>query len=382
MNAISLPSAPPAKWTAPSKSPPPVSTPSPDASSATIPLRILHCGPFKLSRYCNWIVGIERKLSNGLTRLGHAVEPFAYREVARAESFLGLGHKRFGVGACNRKLIEACANFQPDLLLCGHAELITNETVIELRRRHPGLRVAYWYCDPLWVPEKLELVRRWARVSDAVFVTSGGEVLADIAREGALVAHFPNPVDASIETGRAFEAESWDQDLFFAGIEKGEPGRTAFLRQLRDDTPGLRFRIHKAFGEPSIGGRAYLEALERSMMGLNLSRRWDVPWYASDRIAHMMGSGTLALTPRTAGLTTLFSAEAMGWFDGFEDLRELILHFQKNPDQARRVARRGWEEIHARCDERSVARWILALSRGETAPAVLWADQIARPPGR
>jgi hypothetical protein len=348
-------------------------------SPASRPLRILHCATFKLSRYCLWYVSIEQKLSNGLLRLGHAVEHCAFREVARAESFLGLGHKRFGVGAVNRKLIEACANLEPDVLLCGHAELISNETIVELRRRHPGMRVLYWYCDPLWVPEKWELVRRWARVSDAVFVTTGGEVLQDIAREGAVAAHFPNPVDASLETGRAFGAERWEQDLFFAGIEKGEPGRTEFLQRLRDDTPGLRFRIHKAFGQPSIGGRAYFAALERSMMGLNLSRRWDVPWYASDRMAHMMGNGTLTLTPRTPGLTRLFSADAMGWFDGFEDLHGVIEHFRAHPEQARAVARKGWEEIHAKCDERTVAGWMLAVGLGDALPPVAWAGEVARP---
>lgn len=344
-------------------------------------LRVLHCAPFKLERYCYWYPSIEQKLSNGLMRLGHSVEMFAYREVARREGFFG--HKRFGLKAVNRKLIEACANYAPQLLLLGHAELIESATVEEIRRRHPGIRVAMWYCDPLWVPEKIALVKRWARVCDAVFVTSGGEVLAEIAREGALTAHFPNPVDASIESGRAFEAASWEQDLFFAGIEKGEPGRTAFLAQLRDNTPGLRFRIHKAFGEPPIGGNAYLSALERSMMGLNLSRRWDVPWYSSDRIAHMMGSGVLTLTPRTPGLTTLFSSDAMGWFDGFDDLRDLIAHYRARSEEARAVAKRGWAEMHAKCDERTVAGWILALARGEPTPTnVAWAGEVSRGVGR
>lgn len=349
-------------------------------STAAPPLRILHCASFRHRKYSYWYPSIEQKLTNGLIRLGHSVECFSQRDVAKNESWLG--HKRFGLGAVNRKLIEACDNYAPQVLLLGHAELIENATVAEIRRRHPGIRVGFWYCDPLWVPEKIALVKRWASVCDTVFVTTGGGILAEIAREGATAAHFPNPVDASIETGRAFEAERWENDLFFAGIEKGEPGRAEFLRQLRDGTPGLRFRIHKAFGEPPIGGRAYIEALERSMMGLNLSRRWDVPWYTSDRIAHMMGSGTLALTPRTPGLTTLFSHEAMGWFDGYGDLRELIAHYRSRPDEARAVARRGWEEIHAKCGAETVAGWILALILETPPPAVAWAGEMAKGRGR
>ena len=342
------------------------------------PLRILHCAVYGLKRYFAPYPGIEQRLNQAFARAGHFVERFSPRDVARAEAPVPI--RALGVKRMNERLVEACRNFEPDVLLLGHCELISAETIRRIRGEFPKLKIAHWYCDPLWVPEKLALVKDRARVCDVVFVTSGGEVLRDIAREGCVAAHLPNPVDATIDRERSFARETWEHDLFFAGSERGEPARTAFLRQLRDNTPGLRFRIHKAFGEPSISGNAYFRALGTSMMGLNLSRRWDVPWYCSDRISHLLGNGLLALSPRTPGLTELFDADALGWYDGYEDLRVLIEEMLRHPEEARRRAKLGWEQARERCESLLVARWMLDLVMdGRQVLDVRWKNEVYLP---
>lgn len=341
------------------------------------PLRILHAAVYGLRRYFAPYPNIEQRLNQGFARNGHYVERFSPRDVARAEAWLP--HRALGVRRMNEKLLEACRNFEPDVLLLGHCELVAADTVRKIRSEFPRIKVAHWYCDPLWVPEKLALVKDRARVCDVVFTTSGGDVLKEIASGGCVAAHLPNPVDATIDRERAFE-NTWEHDLFFAGSEKGEPARTAFLRQLRDNTPGLRFRIHKAFGEPTISGHAYFRALAGSMMGLNLSRRWDVPWYCSDRISHLLGNGVLALTPRTPGLTELFSKDALGWYEGYDELRDLIGHLLKNPDEARRRARLGWTEARERCESARVAQWLLDLVvHREQRVEVAWKNEVYLP---
>ncbi|MCU0793394.1 MAG: glycosyltransferase [Opitutaceae bacterium] len=322
----------------------------PSDLSASRPLRILHCAVYGLRRYFELYPNIEQRLNQGFARAGHFVERFSPRDVARAEAPVPI--RALGVGRMNERLVEACRNFEPDLLLLGHCELITADTI----RR---------------------LVKDRATVCHAVFVTSGGEALREIAAVGCIAAHLPNPVDVTIDRERSFENKVWAHDLFFAGSEKGEPARTAFLRQLRDETPGLRFRIHKAFGEPTISGHAYFRALGTSMMGLNLSRRWDVPWYCSDRISHLLGNGVLALTPRTPGLTDLFGQDALGWYDNLEELRRLIDEMRHNPEEARRRARLGWEQARERCESGLVARWMLGVAmEGRQVVDVRWGDQV------
>src|SRR3546814_7219233 len=80
-----------------------------------------------------------------------------------------------GRAAANRKLIKACRNFRPDLLLLGHCELIKNETVDAIRADNPSLRIAYRNVDPLPDPPNLARIRRRADVADAIFLTSRSE---------------------------------------------------------------------------------------------------------------------------------------------------------------------------------------------------------------
>src|SRR3546814_19833227 len=71
------------------------------------------------------------KLQHGLFRLGHTLQVFNDREMARGSS--PLLRSAAGRAAANRKLIKACRNVRPDLLLLGHCELIKNETVDAIR---------------------------------------------------------------------------------------------------------------------------------------------------------------------------------------------------------------------------------------------------------
>ncbi len=338
------------------------------------PLRILHCGGFHHRKYSSWYLSIDQKLTNGLIRNGHSVECFSYRDVAKNESFLA--SKKAGARKANQKLVLACQNYEPELLLLAHSEIISNETILEIRKNHPGLKVAMWYCDPLWVPEKYELVLHKSAVCDAVFTTTGGEILKDFAKHGAISAHFPNPVDASIETYRSYERNSWGSELFFAGTEKGEAERTTFLEKLLTPELAKKTRIHKAFGRPSISGHDYVSALGTSRMGLNISRRWDVPWYTSDRIAHMMGNGVYTICPRTPGLTDLFAPDELGWFSSFEELEGQLPELLENPELTRAVAEKGYHAIHQKCNSTLVTAWMLSQLGWGTSPEVAWSSEV------
>ena len=47
------------------------------------------------------------------------------------------------------KLRKTCYNFKPDLVVLGHADLISNDTLGELKDEYPFLKVAQWFLDPL-----------------------------------------------------------------------------------------------------------------------------------------------------------------------------------------------------------------------------------------
>src|ERR1700733_4969119 len=89
---------------------------------------------------------VEYKLNNGLTRLGHYVFGFSDRDIAA--SYL-MGIREAGRGYANRKLRLVCRELRPDLLLLGHASLISPDTVMAIKSEFPAMRVAHWNCDSL-----------------------------------------------------------------------------------------------------------------------------------------------------------------------------------------------------------------------------------------
>ena len=73
-------------------------------------------------------------------------------------------------------------------------------------------------------------------------------------------------------------------------------------------------------------------------MALNLSRRSDVPLYSSSRIAELMGNGILTLTPRGAGLETLYAEDELVYFDRPADLAEV-----RDAVAAQKLLREGYD---------------------------------------
>lgn len=328
------------------------------------PLRILHVANFERFKYGQWYMGLDSKLSYGFVQLGHCAEPFSHRDVARAESLLK--SKKGGTKKMNQRLLAMVDNYQPDFIMLGHSELVTLDTLRQIRERYPQVPVAMWYCDPLFHEHGVELLNSRTPLLDALFTTTGGPLLETIGKNASgrdcTVAHIPNWVYSGAESGTAFKNDQQQSDLVFAGSDYHEPERQGLLKQLRDDIDGVNFRIFQALDNPRIHGRAYYEALESSLMGLSLSRRVDVDWYSSDRLQQMLGNGLCTFSPRTKGLEQLFSDQEVVWFDSGADLVDKVAYYKAHPEEARAIAEAGWRKVHQNCAAQRIARFILEVT--------------------
>ena len=54
-----------------------------------------------------------------------------------------------GAKTLNDKLKKTCYNYKPDLVILGHADLISKEQISELRADYPNARFGQWFLDPL-----------------------------------------------------------------------------------------------------------------------------------------------------------------------------------------------------------------------------------------
>lgn len=338
-------------------------------------LRVVHAANLQLDKDGAVFFNCDQKINHGLIQNGCFVYPFSINDRARMLSWTG--SKKLGRGKANAALIKTCANVRPDLLILGHAQYITRETLLEIRREVPEIRIALWYIDPLWEQHQTRHIFERNDLLDAVFATTGGELLRELATEGCPAAFLPNPVEPSIERIRAFDNPNPGHDLIFWGSDRYAPERAQFLQGIVDAVPDLNFGIFGCLGNPFIYGHEKEAVLANSRMGLNLSRRNDVELYSSDRIAQLTGNGLLTVTPSGGGLEQLFNDDELLFFTDAADLSSKLEALLDEPERAVEMARRGWRKAHHEYSAAAVARFIVDLSlRDDRWKSVSWSDHV------
>jgi hypothetical protein len=297
---------------------------------------------------------IPQKLANGFTRNGHNVYMFNDRDYARASNIFHsskLARKRL-----NCKIIDVARKFEPDLVVLAHCKHVANETLDEIRTHLKDVRIVYRNVDPLHADANVHDIRMRLPAVDGVFVTTAGKALDRFSNNRSFVAFMPNPVDASIETGRAFGGGG-DYDVFFAGGEMrhAHDHRRDTLETLTQRLPDARLN----FSYHCLFGKDYIRMLGKSRIGLNLNKTDDYYLYSSDRMAQYLGNGMLVFTAKSCGFQDLFADDEMGFFDNIDDLADKIRFYLDHDDARRRAAAKGWEKAHRIFDTANVTQYII-----------------------
>jgi hypothetical protein len=327
---------------------------------------IVHAANFGIRPKGAFQNNVERKLTNGLIRNGHQVIAFSDREAAMAGSPFG-ATRTGGLGYANRAFKDLSLAVEPEVLILGQTDVIRPQTVAELRRRLPAMRVAQWSVDALFEPGNMQRLTRNLPVVDATLVTTAGEALAPLARPGKRLGFLPNPVDVSIERGENHLKANLPFDLFYACGNSADlrdvAGRSwnmdDFARALVQALPSLKPRWVGLGGQPTLSGAAYQQAIESATIGLNVSRRTGQFLYSSDRLAHLAGNGLAVLIERSSGYDQLFTDDEMVFFSTFEELVGQIDRLVKNPAHRMALAAAGRARYHELFNEQRVASYLL-----------------------
>lgn len=338
-------------------------------------MRIVQAGHFQLRKYGKTQVSTELKLFNGLVRLNHNVQIFSERDTAAFEA--PLGWRDLGRGKANKRLLETCQNFQADLLVLGHCDIIQNETLGQIRRTLPELKIAYRNVDALYLEENVARIRARAPFVDHLFLTTAGDEGKMLADDPSKVSYIPNPVDAAVECfdNSQKPASEFDRDLFFAGRGDTNLPRFELLRTIKKEiATDLRFETFGFDGEPAVWGVDYDKVIAGSKMGLNLNRHEGAALSSSARVAQLMGNGVLAFIHQSTGLERFFKDRAV-FFENSEDLLEKIRHFHRHDDERRTVASAGHDYVHAEMSSERVARFMIERTFGRAeADSYPWSD--------
>ena len=320
-------------------------------------MRVVLAGNYNEKRAGTNFYATVRKLTNGFVRNGHLVMPFSDRDVAREQGRFGIG--RAGEGEVNRRLLELCENFRPDLLMLFHADKIGNDAVRQARAMLPALRVAVVSLDALFLPANVRRIHRLAEVADTTFLTTAGDHLRQFVTPTHRVAFIPNPADRSIETLECFARDDQPFDfLCTIGTERTTPWRGQIMREIAARVPEARYAFYGLAERPYVYGSAYFEAIASARMGLNLNRAEDHYLYSSDRFAQYAGNGLLVFVSRATGYDEIFSDDEFVFYSDLDELAERLRYFLKNDGERQRVARNGHTRYHALFSEVLVARFI------------------------
>lgn len=339
-------------------------------------MRVLHIAYQQLRRYGKTRVSWAQKLTNGLIKNDHFVQVFSDRDIAAFEA--PFGWRDLGKGKANKRLLETTEAFDPDLVIAGHCDIITNKTLEEIRRIRPGVAIAHCNNDPLFVPENVEKIKHRAEVVDAVFVSTGRKDLTLFEGGRARIYHMPNPVDPAVENLNNAIRSDLAIDLLFCSNSNDFTKRLELVKTLKDELSGeLNFKTYGSFGEKPVWGRDYDRALGETKMGLNLNRQEGYYWYSSARMAQLAGNGILQFTHSGPRFDELFPAETVVYFDDPVDLLQKIRDFHNDDSMRQAWASRAREFFHTEMNNKLYSQYILeAALQQPFSHEYVWAGDI------
>ena len=331
-------------------------------------LRILHITNFNERLDGRLFFNTGRRINNGLIRLGHSVLGFSDRDIQKYYKSL---NDIKGSKTLNEKLRKTCYNYKPDLIILGHADLITADQIAELKNDYPNVRFSQWFLDPLnkkgpdYERNKERIVNK-LHLMDSSFLTTCPSTLNFLPDKNN-VHYIPNPADNSFETLNNFNRPC-NVDVFFAlshGVHRGVlksgkvDDRVKFLDNLTKITPDVKFDIYGLNKVQPIWADHYFKTISNAKMGLNLSRGQPIKYYSSDRITQIIGNGLVCLIDEKTQYRNFFSEHEMVFYKNISDLSEKILKISRDEKLRKKIGRAGKNKYLKYFNSTNVANFIL-----------------------
>jgi len=312
-------------------------------------LRILHITNFNERLDGRLFFNTGRRINNGFIRQGHSVLGYSDRDIQKYyKSFNDIK----GAKILNDKLKKTCYNYKPDLIVLGHADLISKNQILELKEDYPNTRFCQWFLDPLnkngpdYERNKNRILDKIDAV-DSTFLTTSPDVLNFLKNKKSF--YIPNPSDKAFETLNNYK-KPCNVDVFFAlshGVHRGvlkkgkEDDRILFLDNLKKFTPNIKFDFYGIDKVQPIWADHYFKTIENAKMGLNLSRGEAIKYYSSDRITQIVGNGLVCLIDEKTNYQNFFNKEEMVFYKDANDLSEKIIKIASDEVLRRKIARNG-----------------------------------------
>tara|TARA_A100000164_G_scaffold381031_1_gene430863 strand:+ start:210 stop:2339 length:2130 start_codon:yes stop_codon:yes gene_type:complete len=330
-------------------------------------LRILHITNFNERLDGRLFFNTGRRINNGFIRLGHSVLGFSDRDIQKYYKSI---NDFKGAKTLNEKLKKTCYNYKPDLIILGHADLISSEQIGELKDDYPNVKIGQWFLDPLnkkgpdFERNKLRILDK-INLVDSTFLTTSPSALNFLSNKKSFF--IPNPSDKSFEILNNY-SKPCNVDVFFAlshGVHRGvlksgkSDDRLIFLKKLIETTPDIKFDLYGVEKIQPIWADHYFKTISNAKMGLNLSRGEAIKYYSSDRITQIVGNGLVCLIDEKTQYRDFFNEKEMVFYKNINDLSEKILRISNDEKLRKLIGKRGKDKYMKYFNSNLVANYII-----------------------
>ncbi len=329
-------------------------------------IKILHITNLNERHNGRLFYNTGRRINNGLIKLNHKVLTLSDRDLL--SNYRSIGDLTGSV-KLNKTFIETVKNFNPDLILLGHADSIKKSSLQIIKNNFPKIKIAQWFLDRMddkWKNNKLRFLDK-IDCMDFSFCTTDPKSLNFQKKYN--ISYIPNPADESLDDMNVYENNDAEYDLFFAmshGVHRGVLKKGKFderenlINKLIKKNPHLKFNIFGMNNIQPVWGDDFKKNLYNSKIALNLSQGKPLKYYSSDRIAQLIGNGVATLIDKKTKLDDLLKSDSAIFYNSFDDLNRKLNKFIKNNKLRSKIAIKGKKKYHQKFSSSNVADYIIS----------------------
>ena len=320
-------------------------------------------------------LSLGKKFTNGFIRNGHDVIEISDRDYVRQNK---------GINILNIKdkfhyyLIETFKNYNPDLVIFGHSNNITENILYDFKNLNKNIIISQWNEDPFMnnITDKLnnkDKLKKLLPLVDHSFITTNPSILNFPKKNNDNIHFFMTPVDKNIECFDVYKLNPHN-DIFYAmshGVNRAilkegkTDNRVNFLNKLIKKINGIKYDFYGFGKQEPIWGNDFYKSLLNSKMALNLSRGNPTKHYSSNRIASLMGNGLMVFIDKKVEMNNFFNSNEIVSYNDIDDLANKIKFYKRNDKKRAKIAKKGKEKYFRLFNETKISKFIIDKSLGK-----------------
>ena len=320
-------------------------------------------------------LSLGKKFTNGFIRNGHDVIEISDRDYVRQNK---------GINILNIKdkfhyyLIETFKNYNPDLVIFGHSNNITENILYDFKNLNKNIIISQWNEDPFMnnITDKLnnkDKLKKLLPLVDHSFITTNPSILNFPKKNNDNIHFFMTPVDKNIECFDVYKLNPHN-DIFYAmshgvnraNLKEGKTdNRVNFLNKLIKKINGIKYDFYGFGKQEPIWGNDFYKSLLNSKMALNLSRGNPTKHYSSNRIASLMGNGLMVFIDKKVEMNNFFNSNEIVSYNDIDDLANKIKFYKRNDKKRAKIAKKGKEKYFRLFNETKISKFIIDKSLGK-----------------